>query len=129
MADKRTQRRYLTRLGGAVFGLLLILGFSWFVRTMMAGKIGKPARQGQIVQLMRPPPPPRGHPPPPREKVAGPLPKDKPEPKPDDEPPPAEPMGLDAQGTAGEDAFGLAAGRGGRAMVGGGGGAPFAWYT
>lgn len=130
MVDKRTQRRYLTRLGGAVFGLLLILGFSWFVRTMMAGKIGKPARQVQIVQIIRPPPPPPpDQPPPPPEKVDEPLPKDTPEPKPDEEPPPAEPMGLDAQGSAGEDAFGLAARRGGSDLVGGNGNAAFAWYT
>jgi periplasmic protein TonB len=131
MVDRRTQRRYWTRLGGAVFGVLLILGFSWFVRTMMAGKIGKPARQVQIVQLIRPPPPPPPpeQSPPPPEKVDEPLPKDTPEPKPDDEAPPAEPMGLDAQGTAGEDAFGLAARRGGSDLVGGSGNAAFAWYT
>jgi protein TonB len=131
MADKRAKRRYLTRLGGAVFGLLLIVGFVWFVRTMMAGKTAKPGRQVQIVQIIRPPPPPPppDQPPPPPEKVDEPLPKDTPEPKPDDEPPPAEPMGLDAQGTAGEDAFGLAARHGGSDLVGGHGGAAFAWYT
>lgn len=130
MVDKRTQRRYLVRLGGAVFGLLLILGFSWFVRTMMAGKIGKPARQVQIVQIIRPPPPPPEQPPPPPpEKVEEPLPKDTPEPKPDEEPPPAGPLGLDANGSAGEDAFGLAARRGGSDLVGGNGNAAFAWYT
>ncbi|HEY4446287.1 MAG TPA: TonB C-terminal domain-containing protein [Steroidobacteraceae bacterium] len=131
MADKRAKRRYLTRLGGAVFGLLLLLGFVWFVRTMMAGKTAKPGRQVQIVQVIRPPPPPPPDqpPPPPPEKVDEPLPKDVPEPKPDDEPPPAEPMGLDAQGSAGEDAFGLAARHGGSDLVGGHGGAAFAWYT
>jgi len=34
-----------------------------------------------------------------------------------------------AQGAAGEDAFGLAARRGGSDLVGGNGGAAFAWYT
>jgi protein TonB len=132
MADKRAKRRYLTRLGGAVFGLLLLLGFVWFVRTMMAGKISKPGRQVQIVQVIRPPPPPPPPdqpPPPPPEKVDEPLPKDVPEPKPDEEPPPAAPMGLDAQGSAGEDAFGLAARHGGSDLVGGHGNAAFAWYT
>ena len=38
-------------------------------------------------------------------------------------------MGLDAQGTAGEDAFGLAARHGGSDLVGGNGSAAFAWYT
>jgi protein TonB len=83
------------------------------------------------VQLIRPPPPPPPPelPPPPPEKVDEPLPKDTPEPKPDDQAPPDEPMGLDAQGTAGEDAFGLAARRGGSDLVGGSGNAAFAWYT
>lgn len=132
MADKRTQRRYLTRLGGGVIGLLLILGFVWFVRTMMTSKAGKTERQVQIVQVIRPPPPPppdQPPPPPPPEKVEEPLPKDQPEAKPDEEPPPAEPLGLDAQGAAGEDAFGLAARHGGSDLVGGTGGAAFAWYT
>ena len=97
---------------------------------MMAGKIGKPARQVQIVQIIRPPPPPPEQPPPPPpEKVEEPLPKDTPEPKPDEEPPPAGPLGLDANGSAGEDAFGLAARRGGSDLVGGNGNAAFAWYT
>ncbi len=38
-------------------------------------------------------------------------------------------MGLDAQGSAGDDAFGLAARRGGSDLVGGNGSAAFAWYT
>jgi protein TonB len=130
MADKRTQRRYLLRLGGSVLGLLLILGFVSFVRTMMASKSSKPPRQVQIVQLIRPPlPPPDQPPPPPPEKTDEPLPKDEPEPTPNDEPPPAESMGLDAQGSAGEDAFGFAARRGGADLVGGNGSAAFAWYT
>jgi protein TonB len=131
MAAKRTQRRYLSRLGGAVVGMLLIVGFVWFVRTMMASKSGRPERQIQIVQVIRPPPPPPPDqpPPPPPEKVDEALPKDQPEAKPDEEPPPSEPMGLDAQGSAGEDAFGLAARRGGSDLVGGNGGAAFAWYT
>lgn len=130
MADKRTRRRHLTRLGGAVFGMLLILGFVWFVRTMMAGKTDKPQRQVQIVQVIRPlPPPPPDEPPPPPERTDEPLPKDEPEPAPNDEPPPAGPMGLDAQGSAGEDAFGLAARRGGSDLIGGNGGAVFARYT
>ena len=130
MADKSTQRRYLLRLGGSTFGLLLILGFVWFVRTMMASKSSKPPRQVQIVQLIRPPPPaPPPDQPPPPEKNDEPLPKDEPEPAPSDEPPPAEPMGLDAQGSAGEDAVGFAARRGGSDLVGGNGSAAFAWYT
>ena len=43
-----------------------------------------------------------------------------------DEAPPGD-LGLDAEGSAGSDAFGLAARKGGRGLFGGGGN-PFAWY-
>jgi protein TonB len=82
------------------------------------------------VQVIRPPPPPDQQPPPPPEKADVPLPKDEPEPVPDNTPAPADqPLGLDAEGAAGGDAFGLAARRGGSDLVGGAGSAPFAWYT
>ena len=131
MPDKRTVRRTASRLTGAVFGLLLILGFVWFVRTMMGSKSNKPWRQVQVVQVIRPPPPPPDQPPPPPpEKTEQPLPKDEPEPMPDNQPAPADqPLGIDAQGSAGGDAFGLAARSGGSDLVGGSGSAPFAWYT
>jgi protein TonB len=131
MAAQRTRRRNLSRLAGGVFGILLILGFVWFVRSMMVGKTAKPWRHVQVVQVIRPPPPPPDQPPPPPpEKTDVPLPKDEPEPVPDNTPAPADqPLGLDAEGAAGGDAFGLAARRGGSDLVGGSGSAPFAWYT
>jgi periplasmic protein TonB len=132
MVAKRSLRRIISRLAGGVFGLLLIVGFVWFVRTMMANKMAKPGRQVQVVQVIRPPPPPPPDqpPPPPPEKTNVPLPKDEPEPAPDNQPAPAnQPLGLDAEGAAGGDAFGLAARRGGSDLVGGTGSAPFAWYT
>jgi protein TonB len=132
VAGKGRQRRYAVRLLGGVFALVLLAGFVWFVRTMMAAKSGRPERQIQTVQIIRPPPPPPPDqpPPPPPEKTEEQLPKDKPEePPPDNSPPPAGPLGLDAQGTAGEDAFGLAARAGGGDLVGGTGTAAFAWYT
>jgi protein TonB len=123
VADKRTVRRNVSRFAGGVFALLLLLGFIWFVRTMMASKGSKPGRQVQVVQIIQPPPPPP-------EKNDTPLPKDEPEPEPDNTPAPADqPLGVDAEGTAGGDAFGLAARRGGTDLVGGTGSAPFAWYT
>jgi protein TonB len=132
MPDKRTVRRHVSRLAAGMAAVLLIVGFVWFVRTMMAGKIGKPQRQIQVVQMIRPPPPPPPDqpPPPPPEKTQEPLPKDEPEQPPDNTPAPADqPLGVDAEGTAGGDAFGLAARRGGSDLIGGTGTAPFAWYT
>jgi periplasmic protein TonB len=133
VADKRTVRRNVTRLLGAVFGLLLLLGFVWFVHVMMNAKTGKTTRQVQMVQIIRPPPPPPPDqpPPPPPEKSPEPLPKDVPEPEPQQQPDqaPDQPLGVDADGSAGGDAFGLEARRGGSDLIGGTGTAPFAWYT
>jgi protein TonB len=85
----------------------------------------------QQIQLIRPPPPPPDlpppPPPPPEEKVSVPDPQ-KPDPTPSNEPPPSEQLGLDAEGTAGGDDFGLAARKGGRDLLASGGSA-FAWYA
>jgi protein TonB len=131
MADKRQLRRTVTRLAGAAFGLLLVAGFVWFVRIMMAAKTTKPQRQVQVVQVIRPPPPPPDQPPPPPpEKSQEALPKDEPEPAPQNsQAPPDQPLAIDADASAGGDAFGLAARSGGSDLVGGTGSAPFAWYT
>jgi periplasmic protein TonB len=130
MADKGAQRRLASRLGGGLFGILLMVGFVWFVHTMMSLKTSKPGRQIQIVQVIRPPPPPPDQPPPPPpERAPEPLPRDVPQPTPEPDQVPDQPLGIDADGSAGGDAFGLAARRGGSDLIGGTGTAPFAWYT
>jgi len=132
MSEPGARRRLASRILGAVFAVLLLLTFVWFVRTMMASKTAKPERLIQTVQIIRPPPPPPDQPPPPPppEKVEQELPKDSPQPKPDDQQaPPEQPLGLDAEGAAGSDAFGFAARSGGSDLIGGTGTAPFAWYT
>jgi periplasmic protein TonB len=128
MGDKRSRSRLASRLIAAVGAICLILGFVWFVHVMMGAKSGKPQRMVQTIQVIRPPPPPPPDQPPP-EKTQEPLPKDQPEPTPDQSPPPDQPLGLDAQGGAGSDAFGLAGRPGGGDLIGGSGTAPFAWYT
>jgi protein TonB len=132
VTDKRTVRRNVTRLVGAVFAFLAVLGFVWFVQKMMGSKTGKTTRMVETVQIIRPPPPPPDQPPPPPpEKSPEPLPKDVPEPTPEQQPDqaPEQPLGVDADGSAGGDAFGLAARKGGSDLIGGTGTAPFAWYT
>jgi protein TonB len=57
-----------------------------------------------------------------------PEPTNEPEPTPSDEPPPGEQLGLDADGTAGGDGFGLVARKGGRDLLSSGGSA-FNWYA
>lgn len=109
----------------AVVALLI-----WIVVGMMEKKPDGPKRQtAQVIKIVRPPPPPDQPPPPPPppEKVDEPLPQETPEPTPQDDAP-AEQLGVDADGTAGGDGFGLAARKGGRDLVGSGN-AAFAWYT
>jgi len=132
MSEPHRRRPWLSRLYGVLAALLLLVGFVWFVHAMMSSKSSKPERMVQNVQIIRPPPPPpppdQPPPPPPPEKTETVLPKDEPQPTPDQPPPPAA-LGLDAQGSAGSDAFGLAARPGGGDLIGGNGNSPYAWYT
>jgi protein TonB len=107
----------------AVVGLMV-----WFAIGMMEKKPDGPKRQtAQVIKIVRPPPPPeQPPPPPPPEKVEEPLPQDTPEPTPAEDSP-AEQLGVDADGSAGGDGFGLAARKGGRDILGGGN--AFGWYT
>jgi protein TonB len=57
-----------------------------------------------------------------------PEPEKQPDPTPSNEPPPGEQLGLDTQGSAGGDAFGLLGRKGGRDLLASGGSA-FGWYA
>ena len=119
-----------TMAGGLLLVLMLVGGAVWFVHHIVSGKENKPPRVVENVTLIRPPPPPDEPPPPPPppEKVEEPLPQDEPPPSPDNTPAPTPQLGLDAEGSAGGDSFGLAARQGGSDITGTGG-AVFAWYT
>jgi protein TonB len=115
--------------GGAV--LVLIAALVWWIHGFMATNKQKPPRVVQNITVIRPPPPPPEEtpPPPPPEKIEQPIQQqNEPEPTPDNTPAPAPDLGLDAEGSAGSDAFGLAARKGGSDITGSGG-AIFAWYT
>jgi protein TonB len=123
-------KRFIPGIAGVLIVICFTVGLIWFVREYFK-KQDKPQRaQAQVVRLIRPPPPPDTPPPPPppEEKIEQPLPQDSPEPTPTEDAPPAESLGLDAEGVAGADGFGLAARKGGRDLVGSGS-AAFAWYT
>lgn len=112
-------------MGGAGIVIALALVVIW-ARHMMAQKPHMAREVPQVIQLIRPPPqetPPP--PPPPPDKVEEPLPQDQPNPTPDNAP---EQLGLDTEGTAGGDAFGLAARHGGADLLGTGT-AIFGHYT
>jgi protein TonB len=125
----------LLRLLPAAIGVLIVIGAVLGLLRLIQGMSEKPEQTKrdvpQVVKIIRPPPPPEvpPPPPPPEEKVDEPLPQDQPDPETVPEAPPGEQLGLDAEGVAGGDAFGLAARPGGSSIIGGGGGAAFAWYT
>lgn len=113
---------------GAAIVVLVVAGAGALLIKKMAGR-GAPAPPAvQQISIVLPPPPP----PPP--KLEEPEPEEveieEPEPEPvvDDsaEPPPGQELGLDADGVAGADAFGLRARKGGRGLLGGD---RFSWYA
>ncbi len=114
---------------GGLIIVCVLVGLIWVINGVLSKKDTGPKRQTlQIVKIVRPPPDvPPPPPPPPPDKVEQPIPKDTPEEKPDDAPP-EQPLGLDADASAGSDGFGLAARKGGEDLLGSGAGA-FRRYT
>jgi protein TonB len=125
----RKKRRFLIALLGVGVSLIGAGTFA-LVRSFLNTAPGAPQKLVQEIHLIRPPPPPPDlpppPPPPPEEKVA--VQEQKPDPTPASEPPPGQRLGLDADASAGGDAFGLLANKGGRDLLASGGSA-FAWYA
>lgn len=131
MAKRHPFLQFLPAAVGGAIVLAVVLALAHFIRGVEKPADTPKREVPQVVKIIRPPPPPPEEPPPPppEEKVEEPLPQEDIEPEPVDEAPPGEQLGLDAEGVAGGDAFGLAARRGGSDIIGGGGGAAFARYT
>jgi outer membrane biosynthesis protein TonB len=140
--DVAPRRSRLPRLAAGALGLCAAIGLIVAVVKAMLAESGKPIRPSvQQIAILKPPPPPppKPEPKPPEpeikpETVKVPEPKMEDEPKADERPPASEQLGVDADGTAGSDAFGLAARKGGRDIttIGGdkgGGRSAFAYYT
>ena len=119
---------------------LVILCFAAFVVKLLVTDDGqRRQRRIQMVTLTKPPPPPKmkEEPPPPEQKKEEVVqevqetPQEEMDDSADNEPPPGEDLGLDADGVAGSDAFGLKAKKGGRALIGSGNGRgnKYSWYT
>lgn len=125
--------RYLPLAAGVVLVLLIAVGV-YFVKDMFQ-KPAQVKKQVQQITILQPPPPP----PPPPPEIKQPEPEikeekiEEPEPEPEAkeeeaEAPPGEELGVDAEGGAGGDAFGLVGKKGGRGLIGGGGGNAILWY-
>ncbi|HTU66639.1 MAG TPA: TonB C-terminal domain-containing protein [Steroidobacteraceae bacterium] len=101
-----------------------------FVNHILKSEAPPPKKLVQAVKIIRPPPPeelPPPPPPPPEEKVDLADPPPTPDPVASNEPPPGD-LGLDADGTAGGDSFGLLGRKGGRDLLGTNGSA-YTWYA
>jgi len=131
LAARRKKRQYLL-LGALGLGVTLIgAGTFALMRSFLSSTPGPPQKVVQEIHLIRPPPPPPDlpppPPPPPEEKVVD-VQEKQPDPTPSNDPPPSQNLGLDADGTAGSDAFGLVGNKGGRDLLASGGSA-YAWYA
>lgn len=120
-------------VAGTVLTVSLVAGMIAVVKWLDSPppQTQKVVQQISLVRPPPPPPPPDEPPPPPEmeeEEVDIPEPADIPEPSPMDEPPPGDLLGLDADGAAGVDGFGLVARKGGRDLLASGG-SRYRWYA
>jgi len=132
VAGKRKRKRYLPVIILGCSVSLIGAGTFALMRNFLSSGPGQPKKVAQEIHVIRPPPPPPDlpppPPPPPEEKVDVTEPQEQPDPTPSNDPPPSEQLGLDAEGSAGGDAFGLVGRKGGRDLLASGGSA-FAWYA
>jgi len=130
VAKTRNKSRFTALVLMCVAVSILGVGALAVIRGILSGTPPQTKKVVQEIHVIRPPPPPPDlppPPPPPEEKVDVHEPEPEPDPTPSNEPPPSEQLGLDAEGSAGGDAFGLAARKGGRDLLATGGSA-YAWY-
>lgn len=135
MKKKYAWLRRLPVLLGIAFSILILVAVY-----VLKDKFQKPPQTKKVVQqitMLQPPPPPPPPPPemkPPEpevkeEKIEESEPEQEPEPAPEEaNEPAAEELGLDADGSAGADGFGLAARKGGKSILGGSTGSVIIWY-
>ncbi len=130
------QEKPVGNLKKVILVLLAIAAIAvvYFVGGMISKPIDPPKKTVQEIKIFRPPPPPpeMDEEPPPEpeveEEVELPEPDEAPD-IPDMDAPPAEQLGLDAEGSAGGDSFGLAARKGGRSLIGDGNADVNMWYA
>jgi TonB family protein len=143
MTEKKKSQKTVFIIAGGV-AVAMICVFALVLKILLSEDSGRRKRQIQQVTLMTPPPPPKvkvKEPEPEIEKEEEIIEQEMEEPEPEpmddqasDEPPPGQDLGLDADGTAGSDGFGLKAKKGARSIIGGTYSESsllkkYAWYT
>lgn len=130
MKSSTNLQRKLPLIIGGVISVSIVAAVVFFIINMLDAPPAKPKKMVQNITFVTPPPPPPppDEPPPEpevQEEVEVPEPEAEPEEIPDapaEDMPPVGDLGLDAEGVAGGDAFGLLARKGGRDLLLGGGG-------
>ncbi|CCE24651.1 energy transducer TonB family protein [Methylotuvimicrobium alcaliphilum] len=131
MSKHKSWKVHLPKIIGGVIGSILVALIIYGISNFKQDSDERPQKKIQPITLLKPPPPPpppKIEKPPEPEKIEEKIPEPDPEPEnlPDiDDAPPADSLGLDADGSAGSDGFGLAARKGGRGLLSGN---PNAWY-
>ncbi|MEI7840395.1 MAG: energy transducer TonB [Methylococcaceae bacterium] len=135
--DKKTL--FLRRLP-VIIGVIsaVVIGLGVYFLQGMFEKPAQAKKQVQQITMIQPPPPPPPPPPvqkppepePEQEKIPEPEKEPVPEPEPEEAPEPqSDQLGVDADGAAGGDGFGLVGKKGGSSLLGGGtGGSTILWY-
>ncbi len=131
--QKHMSQRSVWVIATVVAGLLFTLGVT-LAKIMLKDDGHKRERQIQMVTLLKLPPPPKMEklPPPPeveKEEEVVEEQEEAPADEPANDSTPDALLGLDAEGGAGSDSFGLAARKGGKGLIGGTGTNPYAWYS
>lgn len=135
--------RYLRLLPAAAItvAVVVVIALLFWLKQILSEPVSPPKLKEQQITLIQPPPPPppppkQDEPPPePEQKVEVPQPQSEPQPdapqdQPADDAPAGNDLGLDADGAASGDGFGLVGRKGGRGLIGGGGGdSRISWYT
>jgi len=140
---KKSSRRTLIETGVALsLTAALLLGGYALTKSVKQDSAKKKAVQ--MVKLVSPPPPPKPVEKPPEPEIKKDVPEEQqvvetPQDQPrqaDEGPPPGEDLGVDAEGGAGSDAFGLVGRKGGRDLISGGAGGgtvglmqKYGWYV
>jgi TonB family protein len=139
---KKRNPKVLIWLFSTIIILMLVSGGFFVIKLLISDDGSKRKRQIQMVTLLKPPPPPEIEEEPPEpeikeEEILEPEPEEthneiSDEAEGDQEA--GDELGLDAEGVAGSDGFGLIAKKGGAALIGGGSGnsgllRKYAWYT
>lgn len=128
MAEQKKWIKYIPWAAGAV-GIAVFAGIVVWVASLIPDGDVKPKKMVQQITVIKPPPPPPPEVKPPEpeepeikeEEVVEETP-DEPMPEPAEDAPAGEDLGVDADGGAGGDAFGLVGRKGGRGLLAGGGG-------